>query len=157
MFLGDIVFNPEVQHILRQIGTPYWWGKGSPGDHWPPVEGVDCSGWAQMVLCYLGLLKRTEPDRSAYTLAMICTPVTVPALGDLCFYGDGITHVTVYLANGWTIGANGGSSKTKGDNPTAYVQIKPVSYRDDFVVFGRIKREYRPSGFADDLTPPGHS
>lgn len=38
------------------------------------------------------------------------------------------SHVTMYIGNGEIIGANGGGSKTKGDNPKACVSIKKMDY-----------------------------
>lgn len=145
MILGDVIFNPEVQQVLKYMGLPYWWAIGTPSTQWPPTKGADCSGWAQMVLVFWRMLKTTEPDRSALGLADICIPVTDPTLGDLCFYGGAkITHVGVYLDNGWMIGANGGHDMTQGDDPNAHVSLRPVRYRTDFVCYGRIKPEHRP-------------
>lgn len=55
-------------------------------------------------------------------------------LGDLAFYGGHarISHVTVCLGGGVTIGANGGNSMTNGDDPRAFVQLQPIRYRADF-------------------------
>lgn len=142
------VLDERVTEILLGWGIPYCWGAGSPkdgGGDWPPNplpkgvdggRGFDCSGFAQAALVRLGMLDAKAPDRAAATLWDLCKPVdeTEARLGDLAFYGPGarITHVTVCLGFGTTIGANGGGSSTKGDNPKAFVQLQPIRYRADF-------------------------
>jgi hypothetical protein len=104
--------------------------------------GYDCSGLAQVCLVKLGMLSPKAIDRTAQSLFNLCTPITIKEakLGDLVFYGTGpkrVTHVVVYLGNGFALGANGGTSKTNADNPKAYVKIDRYNYRSDIVGIGR--------------------
>lgn len=147
--LGQLVYDPLVQDLMTTIGIPYHWGAGKPSTPWPPKpdDGLDCSGCAQVMLVRLGYLKPTEPDRNAFGLANACDPIVAGvSLGDLVFYGipGAITHVMVCLGNGWCIGATGGGSMTKGDDPTAYVMLKRTLYRKDFRCIGRIKPQFQP-------------
>lgn len=150
VLVSELLRDPRVQELIGLVGAPYWWGKGDPSTPWPP-KACDCSGWHQMVLVRLGILSPTEPDRTAHSLAMISNPIgnRDPKLGDGAYYGkkrDGevhITHVMTCLGGGWAIGARGGGSKTKGDNPKAYVDLRKLDYRNDLIVVGEIKPEYR--------------
>lgn len=147
MLLGDLMSaDPRVTELLGLVGISYWWGKGDPSTPFP-ASAYDCSGLAQGVLVKYGMLKSTEPDRNAYNLAMISDPVTrgQQKFGDLAFYGRNgkITHVQVCIGGPWTIGARGGGSKTKGNDPKAFVDLKKIDYRSDLVVVGRIKTEYQ--------------
>lgn len=150
VLISELLKDPQIRELVGLVGTRYWWGKGDPSTLWPPEE-CDCSGWHQMVLVWLGILSPEEPDRSAHGLAMISDPIgnREPKLGDGAYYGkkrDGkmrITHVMTCLGGGWVLGARGGGSKTKGDNPKAYVDLRKVDYRSDLVVVGEIKPEYR--------------
>lgn len=138
------VLDDRVCHLMEAWGTPYSWGTGTPThDGWPiGVKGLkggigyDCSGFAQAALVRLGMLKAGTPDRSAAGLWDAGKPIETDAaqLGDLAFYGGHarITHVTVCLGGGVTIGANGGNSMTNGDDPRAFVQLQPIRYRADF-------------------------
>lgn len=151
---GELAYSPLVRNLLATIGVPYAWGKGQPSTPWPPAY-ADCSGYAQMALVELHLLRSTEPDRNALGLANICDPVSHGGpvmLGDLVFYGfrgGAVTHVMVCLDEDWCIGATGGDSNTHGKDLTAFVMLKRTSYRKDFLTFGRIKPEFRP-GFPVD-------
>jgi cell wall-associated NlpC family hydrolase len=145
---GELAYSPHVRNLLATIGVPYAWGKGQPSTPWPPAF-ADCSGYAQMALVELGLLKSTEPDRNALGLANACDPVSSSGpvvIGDLAFYGvrGSVTHVMVCLDEDWCIGATGGDANTKGDDPTAYVMVKKIHYRRDWLVNGRIKPQFRP-------------
>lgn len=138
------VLDDRVGHLMEAWGTPYSWGAGTPTlNGWPlGVKGLrggigyDCSGFAQAALVRLGMLKAGTPDRSAAGLWDAGKPVETDdaQLGDLAFYGSHarITHVTVCLGGGVTIGANGGNSMTNGDDPRAFVQLQPIRYRADF-------------------------
>lgn len=94
----------------------------------------------------LGLLRSSEPDRDALALANASSPVASKdaRLGDLAFYGQPVSHVMVCLGAGWVIGPRGGGSATTGNDPKAFVDLKPLIYRDDFVVVGRLKPEFAP-------------
>jgi cell wall-associated NlpC family hydrolase len=134
--------------LLRAWGVAYSWGAGQARDvvslhgAGPLPKGLngghgwDCSGFAQAALAYLGKLDPNAADRTAAGLHGITHPVVLDdaALGDLAFYGVNgrISHVMVCLGHGACIGACGGGSATNGDNPKAYVDVKPITYRADF-------------------------
>jgi cell wall-associated NlpC family hydrolase len=141
--------------LLEAIGTPYHWAKGDlTNAEWPPRQ-VDCSGFAQNALYAINIVNRDAwGDMTANSLAGICDAIYVPGkagkvedcqVGDLCFYGKPgkIWHVTVYLERGMCIGANGGGSKTEGEDDNACVQVRPINYSKQLVVVGRIKEKYR--------------
>jgi cell wall-associated NlpC family hydrolase len=144
--LGILVADPKVRALLATLGTPYHWGRGSPATQWPPGP-CDCSGFAQAALVMLGLLRSSEPDRTALALANASSPVASKdaRLGDLAFYGNPVSHVMVCLGAGWVIGPRGGGSATTGNDSRAFVDLKPLVYRDDFVVVGRLKPEFSPA------------
>jgi len=145
--LGDLVDDPQVRALLATLGTPYHWAKGSPASPWPPGPS-DCSGYAQAALVLLGLLRPTEPDRTAHDLAMVSSPLKrgEERLGDLAFYGRGkVTHVMLCLGRGWVIGATGGTSATLGNNPRAYVRLERLDYRSDLIVTGRLGAQLAPT------------
>jgi hypothetical protein len=95
----------------------------------------------------LGLLRPTEKDRTAHDLAMVSSPIPLgkERLGDLAFYGSPVTHVMVCIGNGWVIGPRGGGSGTLGNDMRAFVDLKRVDYRSDFVVIGRLGAQLAPS------------
>ena len=143
-------YNPRVQTLLAAIGTPYAWGSGDLVNASWLAGSYDCSGFAQAALLELGLVEPGSwTDKTAHDLARVCDPINIghEEPGDLGFYGaKKITHVMVCLGNGMAIGANGGTSKTHGDDPKACVQVRPVNYRRDLMVIGRIKKQYQPKG-----------
>lgn len=142
------LYDERVLDLLSAWGTPYSFGAGRPSDgvsSWPPADppagiggglGWDCSGFAQAALVRLGFLSPSAGDRSAAALFLdgVSVPVEDARLGDLAFYGSGgISHVMVCLGRGVVIGASGGTSKTNGSTPSAFVDIKPrIAYRSDF-------------------------
>lgn len=138
--------DPRVQDALRAWGTPYSYGAGKPSvlgwpDGVPGIKkgiGYDCSGLVQVILVRRGVLPEGEVDRTAQSLFDLAVPLALgepPAFGDLCFYGKSekdISHVTLCISRTVCIGANGGTSKTNGDDPKAFVRIEPILYRSDF-------------------------
>ena len=135
----QLLKDPRVVELLSTLGTPYDWAVGDPNDTWPPTK-CDCSGFTQMALVYLKMLKSTEVDRNAMSLANICDAVTdEPRLGDLAFYARPVSHVMLVLNKDWVIGATGGTSATNSDNPEACVQLRRLRYRKDLTVVGRLK------------------
>lgn len=144
------VLNDAVLDLLSAWGTPYSWGAGQASVSGWPVGvrglkggiGYDCSGFAQAALVRLKILTGKERDRTAHDLYTDCLviPETEAKLGDLAFYGkhERVTHVMVYLGNGAVIGASGGTSRTNGDDPAAYVQVHRVRYRADFRALGTL-------------------
>lgn len=89
----------------RYRGVPYVWGGNSP------ETGFDCSGFVQFVFRELGI----ELPRTADVQATVGKDVTEYFLpGDLVFFssdGAEITHVGIYVGNGYFIHASSGSEK----------------------------------------------
>jgi cell wall-associated NlpC family hydrolase len=143
--------DPRVLDLLTAWGVPYSWGAGIPRHGmtaWPTGArgigggiGWDCSGFVQAALVRLDLLPPMAPDRSAGGLFAIASPVVMGAeqLGDLAFYGiSRISHVTLVIAPGVVMGANGGDSTTNADDARAYVKLEKLTYRSDMVGVRRI-------------------
>lgn len=132
--------------IMSSLGWPYYFGKGSPATKWADGKnGVDCSGYAQMVLVRLGKLVSTAGDRGAASLADDSNPVEIgdQQAGDLAYYPG---HVMVVAGppgsdgHSPVIGASGGRSYTLGNDPNAKVKYFDTAlYRDDFVTYMRLK------------------
>lgn len=151
--------DERVMQLLAAWGVPYVFGAGQPADamtHWPggvrstldhapemeKVPGWDCSGFAQCALVAIGMLSPKASDRGAARLYADGQSMAEVAasMGDLAFYGrPTVEHVMVYLGDGVVLGATGGRSTTFGKTPTAYVDLKPVRYRSDFLGFRRVR------------------
>lgn len=151
MTLGERLFaaleNPKVRELVgKGYGIPYDWAAGDPNDDPFDPRGKDCSGAAQGNSVFLGLLKKSEPDRNAYNLAMICDKVELgqERLGDFVFYGRPITHVMLCIAPGIAFGETGGGSATHGDDPRAFQDIRKIDYRP-ITVIGRLKPAFTQS------------
>lgn len=143
--------------LYAALGALYIWGAGSlkeapnassKGFQTKHGFGFDCSGFAQWALFILGIVSSTTwGDMNAADLANACDPISNKkdlVIGDLVFYGGHhVSHVMVYCGNGMVIGATGGGSQTYGNDPNACVQCRPIGYRGDLVVFGRLKAKYR--------------
>lgn len=140
--------HPFVTLALCTLGALYGWACGTPKDarkRWPSGP-YDCSGHAQAILVMAGTLPADAPDRNALGLANACDPVALADLQplDLIFYGvNGITHVAVYIGGGMVVTMSGGGPSTHGDDPNACAQARPIDYRKDRVVCGRIKPALR--------------
>lgn len=123
--------------LIAHLGVPYIWGGSSR------VAGLDCSGFAQLALAYLGL----DPpgDQTAAGLMLHFQKpgngieTDKAELGTLCFYGakGRITHIAVALDAERMIEAGGGDSKTKtiaqARKKGACVRIRPIRRRQDLV------------------------
>jgi len=123
-------------YLLQFVGTPYIWG----GDD--PINGFDCSGFAQEYLASFG--KDPPGDQTANSLYRYflkhgeikkhCD------LGYLLFFGDKerIKHVAIGLTADLMIEAGGGTSVTRTINDAiiqnAYIRIRPHNSRNDLVV-----------------------
>jgi hypothetical protein len=132
--------------IDGSLGWPYFFGRGSPATPWSDgPKGVDCSGYAQMVLVKLGKLAKTATDRGSQALADASNPLKVgqQVAGDLAYYPG---HVMVVAGepddtgHSPVIGASGGTSTTFGTNSNARVKLFDTAlYRGDFVTYMRLK------------------
>lgn len=140
---------PELGDLIAEAdGWTYWYGRGAPSTPWMDgAAGVDCNGFVQMALVRLGILSAAAPDRSARAMADACDPVPLgeQRAGDLAYYpGHTMLVAGPPGADGHSpvIGASGGRSTTKGDNPSARVKLFPTgAYRGDFATYMRLKPE----------------
>ena len=127
--LEDEQFAAMMEEAQKYLGYPYVWGGSSP------ATSFDCSGFVSWVVnnCGLGY----DIGRlTAQGLYNICTPVSEAEAkpGDLVFFeytyeGPWITHVGIYVGDGWMIHA--------GD-PIGYIKFMDSYYSDNFVGFGRL-------------------
>jgi cell wall-associated NlpC family hydrolase len=124
-------------YAIQFAGLPYIWGGNNP------LEGFDCSGFAQEILASMGLDPRG--DQTAQGLydhfsdeeeGQLCDE---PEAGCLAFYGkpERITHVAFCLNEYQMIEAGGGGpacvdAKSAAAN-NAYVRIRPILARKDLI------------------------
>jgi peptidoglycan DL-endopeptidase CwlO len=101
-------------------GLPYVWGASGP-------SSFDCSGLVQWSFAQAGItMPRVAADQARAGLAV---PVTQLEPGDLLFYHTDptdpgyISHVAIYLGNGWMIQA---------PQPGMDVEIVPASFDSQF-------------------------
>lgn len=127
--LEDKQFAAIIKEAEKYLGYPYVWGGSSP------ATSFDCSGFVSWVVnnCGVGW---SVGRLTAQGLYNICTPVSEAAAkpGDLVFFeytynGPWITHVGIYVGDGWMIHA--------GD-PIGYIKFMDSYYSDNFVGFGRL-------------------
>lgn len=154
--------DATLEYALSFVGTAYKWG----GDD--PIEGIDCSGYAQEIMQSSGI-HPGGGDMSAKDIAVYLRnlPGSKILLGDkfkrgmedaalglgaYAFYGKSLGEVShiVFLVNSWqAIGANGGGSKTvdqkSAARDNAFVKIRPIDYRKDLIAV--IMPEYPPYFF----------
>ena len=127
--LEDEQFAAMMEEAQKYLGYPYVWGGSSP------ATSFDCSGFVSWVVnnCGVGW---SIGRLTAQGLYNICTPVSEAEAkpGDLVFFeytyeGPWITHVGIYVGDGWMIHA--------GD-PIGYIKFMDSYYSDNFVGFGRL-------------------
>lgn len=140
----DIIDLPE--SIIKSIGWPYYWGRGKPSMPFEyGINGVDCSGYVQMALVYLGKLSSNAKDRGALDLADDSNPIQVGSQepGDMAYYPGHVMLVASKPgADGHSavIGASGGGPTDYGNNPNARVKLfTSALYNKNFVTYMRLK------------------
>jgi len=109
-----------LQAAESRQGLPYVWGAAGP-------SAFDCSGLVQWAFAQAGIrMPRVAADQARTGPAV---PVSELEPGDLLFYHtdptapDYISHVAIYIGNGWMIQA---------PEPGLGVQIVPASFGPDF-------------------------
>ena len=128
--LSPAQINTMLNAALSRRGMPYVWGAAGP-------SSFDCSGLVQWSFAQAGIaMPRVAADQA----------LTGPAVnqlqpGDLLFWRtdptapDYISHVAIYLGNGWMIQA---------PQPGQYVEVVPVAFGSGFA--GAVRVEPRVAG-----------
>jgi len=121
---GTAVMAPPLTAALRAAesrrGLPYVWGAAGP-------SSFDCSGLVEWSFAQAGVsMPRVAADQARAGLAV---PVSQLQPGDLLFYHTDptapgyISHVAIYLGNGWMIQA---------PQPGMNVEVVPASFSSQF-------------------------
>jgi cell wall-associated NlpC family hydrolase len=112
--------NVMLAAARSRLGLPYVWGGSGP-------SVFDCSGLVQWSFRQAGItMPRVAADQA---LTGPSVPVSQLQPGDLLFYHTDasapnyISHVTIYLGNGWMIQA---------PHTGAYVEIVPAAFGSEF-------------------------
>ena len=121
---GGVMSTAQLTAALRAAesrrGLPYVWGAAGP-------KSFDCSGLVQWSYAQAGVaMPRVAADQARAGPAV---PVSQLQPGDLLFYHTDptdpgyISHVAIYLGNGWMIQA---------PQPGQYVEVVPVTFGSGF-------------------------
>ncbi|MFV2008513.1 MULTISPECIES: NlpC/P60 family protein [unclassified Micromonospora] len=85
-----------VTFACAQIGKPYVWGSAGPGSY-------DCSGLTLAAWAQAGVALPHNAARQRQVTANVSRDELRP--GDLIFYYSGLSHVGMYVGNGWIVHA----------------------------------------------------
>ena len=112
--------NTMLSAAMSRKGMPYVWGAEGP-------TSFDCSGLVQWSFAQAGIvMPRVAADQA---LSGPAVPVSQLQPGDLLFYHTDptapnyISHVAIYLGNGWMIQA---------PEPGEYVEVVPAGFGTEF-------------------------
>lgn len=138
MFYLKMIF---IYHCLSYLGRPYIWGGNTP------IGGMDCSGFAQVVLDAFGVDPPGDQSSQQLYYHFISTGKgtvlhrsswTGPPVGALLFFGKTeykIIHVAVSIGGGLMVEAGGGGSRTltvhDAVSQGAFVRVRQVTRRRD--------------------------
>jgi cell wall-associated NlpC family hydrolase len=117
-YTGD-AGSRAAQWACNQIGKRYVWGSAGPNT-------FDCSGLTMRAWESVGVSLPHNAYQQKHTVRAISYRDLRP--GDLVFYYPGISHVTIYVGNGWVV-----SAPTSGD----VVRMKRWNSSTDVRGFGR--------------------
>jgi cell wall-associated NlpC family hydrolase len=117
---GAVALDTMLKAAMSRRGLPYVWGAAGP-------TSFDCSGLVQWSFAQAGIVM----PRVAADQALSGPPVPVSQLepGDLLFYDTDptaphyISHVAIYLGNGWMIQA---------PEPGMDVEVVPAAFGSEF-------------------------
>ena len=130
---ADPKFAKLIEAGERYIGYPYVWGGDSP------ETSFDCSGFISWIFKESGV--RDVGRLGATSLYGVCTPIEPEEArpGDLIFFqgtlgdgvagNDGITHVALYVGDGYILNCG---------NPISYADLSRAYWQEHFYGFGRI-------------------
>jgi cell wall-associated NlpC family hydrolase len=115
-----VALGAMLKAAMSRKGLPYVWGAAGP-------KSFDCSGLVQWSFAQAGIeMPRVAADQA---LSGPAVPVSQLAPGDLLFYHtdptapDYISHVAIYLGNGWMIQA---------PQPGMDVEVVPAAFGSEF-------------------------
>ena len=130
---ADPKFAKLIEAGERYIGYPYVWGGDSP------ETSFDCSGFISWIFKESGV--RDVGRLGATSLYDVCTPIEPEEArpGDLIFFqgtlgdgvagNDGITHVALYVGDGYILNCG---------NPISYADLSRAYWQEHFYGFGRM-------------------
>ena len=127
---ADPAFAALMEEANKYVGYPYVWGGSNPR------TSFDCSGFVSWVFTETGVSNTGR--KGATGLYKLCTEVAVEDArpGDLVFFKGtmgpdvpGVTHVGIYVGNGWMIHC--------GD-PIGYADLTQGKWPKRFFTFGRL-------------------
>jgi peptidoglycan DL-endopeptidase CwlO len=84
------------RYACAQIGKPYIWDHAGP-------NSFDCSGLTLAAWSTVGVSMPHNAYAQAHTFRSVSSGSLKP--GDLVFYYHPISHVTIYVGNGWVVSA----------------------------------------------------
>lgn len=121
-------------YLMAMIGQPYRWG----GDD--TIDGFDCSGLALEALWSQGMGPVSDATAAEILKYYERNKVEKALFGALVFFGkDTPTHIGICLNDTLMIEAGGGGSltttKEAAAKQNAFVRIRPIKRRSDFLCF----------------------
>lgn len=129
----------DVAIFREALGVPYYWGAGRGEPY--PAKGYDCSGYVDSALRAAGYAlpwaasaASTSAMYSALGAPRALSPGEEAPRGAIIAYGTKTpSHVMLSTGEG-VIGASGGGSSTRGDDPNAAVkEFETAWYRGDLL------------------------
>ena len=143
-----------VEKAKTYLNDPYYWGGNTPKNEGGP--GTDCSGFVLYVLN--SLFNLNWKDMSSAKMTEKFDQVAIPEVGDLVFFKNTngrvvqVDFVSNFENNDLTlIGAFGGDKNTKGQIPTAKVQLRLLSSDTREHFFGSLDTLFDGHAFERDI------
>lgn len=133
----DKTLGQAVDFAKKFEGVPYIWGGNSF------LKGLDCSGYGQHILLFLGLYDfqdRTVKGIRRYLEKFEPVESSSKPAGSFLFYGESpgsLEHIAFAISDTELIEAGGAGSncrtKLQAGLLDANVRIKPINHRKDFL------------------------
>jgi len=131
------------RYLISLLGVRYTYGLNPAGGD-DPVGGFDCSGLACEFLRAAGAVPWNFRMSAQMLYLKYSFQPHVADFGDLAFYGkdrNHITHVGICWDSKFMVEAGGGDATTQTPEESArknaFVRIRPIFYRKDFLCFAR--------------------